>query len=62
MNDRRKAVLYAALAAVLAGSSAPVAADQNRPPGLLVVMLIGVAVLLFFAGYFTGLARRSGRR
>jgi hypothetical protein len=39
-----------------------VAADQNRPPGLLVVMLIGVAVLLFFAGYYAGSARRSNRR
>jgi hypothetical protein len=57
MNNTRKTVLFAALAAIVAGSTAPLDADQSISHVFLVLPLILMGLLLFAAGYYAGLAR-----
>ncbi len=58
MDYKQKAVLTAVLAALVAATTAPIAASHPNRPGVLVIPLVLVAILLCFAGYFAGLSRR----
>jgi urea transporter len=57
MDNNRKAALFAALAAICAASTAPLAADQSINHGFLVLPLVLMGILLFVAGYYSGQAR-----
>lgn len=59
MENKRKAILFAVLAAVCAAGTAPLAADQTINHGFLVLPLVLMGILLFVAGYYSGLARNS---
>lgn len=59
MNNTRKALLFAALAAICAAGTAPLAADQTINHGFLVLPLVLMGILLFVAGYYSGLARNK---
>jgi hypothetical protein len=59
MNNRQKAVLFSAFAAVAAASSAPFAASKNVQPILIVLPLIFMGVFLCVAGYYAGLSRNK---
>ena len=57
MDNRRKAVLFAVLAAVVAASTAPLAANQTIQHVFLILPLVLMGVLLLIAGYYAGQAR-----
>ncbi len=57
MDNKRKAALFAALAAICAASTAPLAADQSITHVFLILPLVLMGILLFIAGYYAGLAR-----
>lgn len=57
MDNKRKAALFAALAAICAASTAPLAAQQSIAHIFLVLPLVLMGILLFVAGYYAGLAR-----
>ena len=59
MDNRGKAALFAALAAICAASIAPLATNQSINHGLLVLPLVLMGILLFVAGYYVGLARNE---
>ena len=59
MDNKRKAVLFAALAAICAASTAPLAANQSINHIFLVLPLVLMGVLLFVAGYYSGLTRNQ---
>ena len=59
MDNTRKATLFAALAAIAAASTAPLAADQSISHVFLVLPLVLMGILLFVAGYYSGLARNK---
>jgi Tfp pilus assembly protein PilZ len=59
MDNKRKAILYAALAAFTAAGSASVAANKSFSQGAVVVLLVLMGVFLLIAGYYSGLARRD---
>jgi len=59
MDNTRKATLFAALAAICAASSAPLAADQSIAHVFIVLPLVLMGILLFVAGYYAGLARNT---
>jgi len=58
MDNRNKAILFAVLAAFMAASSAVFAANTSIPHIFIVAPLVVMGVLLFVAGYFSGLTRR----
>jgi VIT1/CCC1 family predicted Fe2+/Mn2+ transporter len=58
MDNRRKATLFAVLAAIAAASTVPVAANQSISHVFLVLPLVLMGILLFVAGYYSGLARK----
>jgi len=57
MENRRKAALFAVLAALCAAGTAPLAANQTINHGFLVLPLVLMGLLLFVAGYYAGRAR-----
>jgi hypothetical protein len=57
MENRRKAALFAVLAALCAASTAPLAANQTINHGFLVLPLVLMGLLLFVAGYYAGRTR-----
>jgi hypothetical protein len=57
MDNRRKAALFAALAAIAAASTAPLAVDQTISHAFLILPLVVMGILLYVAGYYSGLAR-----
>lgn len=57
MNNKRKSTVFAAIAAVVAASDAPIAANQSNPHLYVVLPMVAVAVLLFVSGYYAGLSR-----
>jgi hypothetical protein len=57
MENRRKAAFFAALAALCAASTAPLAANQTINHGFLVLPLVLMGLLLFVAGYYAGRTR-----
>jgi len=59
MDNRRKATLFAVLAAICAASTAPLAANQTIPHLVLILPLVLMGVCLLVAGYYAGLARRE---
>lgn len=59
MDNKRKAVLFAALAAICAASTAPLAANQSINHIFLVLPLVLMGILLFVAGYYSGLTRNQ---
>jgi thiamine transporter ThiT len=58
-DNRRKVAVFAALAAVLAASSAPAAADKSGSHVLIVIPLVLMGFALFAAGYYAGIVRGS---
>ena len=61
MDNKRKATLFAALAAVCAASTAPLAANPSINHIFLVLPLVVMGVLLFVAGYYSGLASNRNK-
>lgn len=59
MDNKHKATIFAVLAAICAASTAPLAANQTINHGLLVLPLVLMGILLFVAGYYSGLARNK---
>jgi len=59
MDNKRRATLFAALAAVCAASTTPLAADQSVTHVFLVLPLVLMGIFLFVAGYYAGLARNQ---
>jgi len=57
MNNRQKAILFSAIAAVAAASSALYAANKNTRPIMLILPLVLMGVFLCAAGYYVGLSR-----
>lgn len=57
MDNKRKATLFAVLAAICAGGTASLAADPTIIHAFLVLPLVLMGILLFVAGYYAGLAR-----
>ena len=54
MDNTRKATLFAALAAVSAASSIPLAVNQSVNHGLLVLPLVLMGILLFISRVLLG--------
>ena len=59
MDNKRKATLFAVLAVVCAAGTAPIAANQSISQGFLVLPLVLMGILLFIAGYYSGLASKQ---
>lgn len=59
MTNRQKVLFCVLLAGVFGSSSAILAAKKPVNVGLLVVVLAAEGIILFFAGYYAGLARRD---
>jgi hypothetical protein len=59
MDNKRKAALFAALAAICAASTAPLAVNQTIAHVFLVLPLVLMGILLMVAGYYAGLARNK---
>jgi hypothetical protein len=57
MDNKRKAILFFIAAGILAGSVAPIAANQSIRHILIVLPLVLMGVLLLFGGYYAGQAR-----
>ena len=57
MDNKRKAALFAALAAVCAASTAPLAANPTITHAFLILPLILMGILLFIAGFYAGRSR-----
>jgi len=58
MDNKRKATLFAVLACVCAAGTAPLAANQSISHIFLVLPLVLMGILLFVAGYYSGLAHK----
>jgi hypothetical protein len=59
MDNKHKAALFGALAAIAAASTAPLAADQSIQHIFWVLPLVLMGILLFVAGYYAGQARNK---
>ena len=59
MDNKHKVALFAALAAVCAAITAPLAADQSITHIFLILPLVLMGIFLFVAGYYAGLARNQ---
>ncbi len=54
MDNKRKAILFFIAAGILAGSVAPIAANQSIRHIFIVLPLVLMGVLLLFGGYYAG--------
>ena len=57
--NKRKSVIYTALAGIFAASSAPIAATPGISPIFIVLPLVAMGIFLFFAGYYAGKAKNE---
>ncbi|MCL4366701.1 hypothetical protein M1563_00835 [Patescibacteria group bacterium] len=55
MDNKRKSIILTVLASVSAASTAPLAATPQVRPLFIVLPLVLMGILLFFAGYYAGL-------
>ena len=61
MDSKGKSILFAALAAVMAASSAPPAADKNISHIFIVLPLVAMGFFLCVAGYYAGQSKGKDR-
>ena len=59
MTNKHKVTLLAVMACLLASISAILASHKPVYVGILVIVLVAEALILFFAGYFAGLSRND---
>jgi hypothetical protein len=58
MDNKQKSIILTILACVSAASTAPIAATPSIKAIFIVLPLILMGILLFFAGYYAGLSKK----